>query len=68
MIKKNSNTYKSRYGSKRETKKKIIIIDVRSQIAAQTQQENGIGPNKPNTINLYESGRKNWAYNGFFNS
>ena len=37
MIKKNSNTYKSRYGTKRETKKKIIITDVRSQIAAQTQ-------------------------------
>ena len=25
------------------------------------------GPNKPNTINLWESGWKNWVGNGFYN-
>ena len=28
----------------------------------------GYGPNKPNTINLWESGWKNWAGDGFYNS
>ena len=28
----------------------------------------GYGSNKPNTINLWESGWKNWADDGFYNS
>ena len=30
--------------------------------------ETGNGPNKPNTINLWESGLKNWANSDFYNS
>ena len=28
----------------------------------------GYGSNKPNTINLWENGWKNWAGDGFYNS
>ena len=45
-----------------------IYIYVGSQIVAQTQVEKEDGPNKPNTINLLESGRKNWADKGSYNN
>ena len=47
----------------------IYIIDtVGSQIVAHTLIETGNGPNRPNTIDLWESGLKNWASSGFYNS
>ena len=44
------------------------INGVGSQIVAHIQMETGDGPNKPNTIYLYENGRTNWANNGSYNS
>ena len=43
-------------------------ITVGSQIVAHTLTETGNGPNRPNTINLWESGLKNWASSDFYNS
>ena len=44
------------------------MISVGLQIVAQALMETGKGPNKPNTINLWESGLKNWANSDFYNS
>ena len=44
------------------------IVFVGSQIVAHTLTETGNGPNRPNTINLRESGLKNWASSDFYNS
>ena len=41
---------------------------VGSQVLAHTLIETGNGPNRPNTINLLESGLKNWASSDFYNS
>ena len=46
----------------------VYIYIVGSQIVAHTLIETGNGPNKPNTINLWESGLKNWANSHFYNS
>ena len=46
----------------------LFIGDVGSQIVAHTLTETGNGPNRPNTINLRESGLKNWASSDFYNS
>ena len=45
-----------------------IIYIVGSQIVAHTLIGTGNEPNKPNTINLWESGLKNWAGSDFYNS
>ena len=41
---------------------------VGSQVLAHTLVETGNGPNRPNTIDLLESGLKNWASSDFYNS
>ena len=45
-----------------------ININVGSQVLAHTLVETGNGPNRPNTIDLLESGLKNWASSDFYNS
>ena len=45
-----------------------LFAIVGSQIVAHTLIETGNGPNRPNTIDLWESGLKNWASSGFYNS
>ena len=52
---------------KRNRRFRLIVI-VGSQIVAHTQMKTGDGPNKSNTINLKESGPKNWANNEPYNS
>ena len=44
------------------------ISGVGSQVLAHTLIETGNGPNRPNTINLLESGLKNCASSDFYNS
>ena len=46
---------------------KVDTITVGSQIVAHTLTGIGNGPNRPNTINLGESGLKNWASSDFYN-
>ena len=41
---------------------------VGTQVLAHTLVEAGDGPNRPNTIDLLESGSKNWASSDFYNS
>ena len=41
---------------------------VGTQVLAHTLVETGNGTNRPNTIDLLESGLKNWASSDFYNS
>ena len=47
---------------------KCVILAVGSLVLAHTLVETGNGPNRPNTIDLLESGLKNWASSDFHNS
>ena len=46
---------------------KSLIQPLGSQIVAHTLTGTGNGPNRPDTINLWESGLKNWASSDFYN-
>ena len=46
----------------------LTFLFVGSQVLAHTLVETGNGPNRPNTIDLLESGLKNWASSDFYKS